>query len=138
MNMNFTASMVYGLSFDSYKEEVIYQSSKQSKKKPDIDAAICHKLEGDALKDALFVIDNIRENKMKIKWSSGTTWSVQYKRKHVCDLRIDRGSLIIGPVSDVLATRIKNMSRDQESIGQLIEALRVSVTGVREAFVLTH
>ena len=138
MNINMTASMVYGSSFDNYKAEVIHQSYVQSNTKPDIDGAVCHKLEGDALKDALFVIDNIRENKMKIVWSSGNTWSVKYRRKHVCDLRIEKDSLSIGPVNDVLATRVRNMSNNQESIEQIIEALRNSIAGSKEAFVLSH
>ena len=138
MNTTITASMIYGSSFDSYKEEIIHQSYKLERTRPEIEMAICHKLEGDALKDALFVIDNIRENKMKIKWSAGNTWSVQYKRKHVCDLTIEKGILNIGPVSDVLSTRVKRMSHNQESIEQLIDALRDSMTGAKESFVLSH
>jgi len=138
MNMINTASMQHGLSFDSYKEDVIHRSYKQASTKPDINDVICHKLDGDALKDALFVIDNIRENKMKIKWSSVNTWAVKYRLKHVCNLKIEKDSLSIGPVNDVLATRVKRMSNNQESIAQLIDALRDSMTGQKEAFVLSH
>ena len=138
MNMYTTASMLYGSSFDSYKEEIMHQSYKQLTSKPDINDVICYKLDCNALKDALFVIDNIRENKMKIKWSSVNTWAVTYRRKYVCDLRIHNGSLSIGPVSDVLATRVKTMPKTQESIGQFIDALRDSMNGGQEAFVLSH
>ena len=138
MNMIFTASMLQEVSFDSYKEEVVHQSYKQARTKPNINDVICHKLDGDALKDALFVIDNIRENKMKIKWTSVNTWSVKYRFKHVCDLKITKESLSIGPVNDVLATRVKRMSNNQESITQLIDALRDSMTGPKEAFVFSH
>jgi len=130
--------MLHGVSFDKYKEEVVHQSYKQEKTKPDIIDVICHKLDGDALKDALFVIDNIRENKMKIKWASVNTWAVKYRHKHVCDLKIEKDSLSIGPVNDVLATRVKRMSQNQESIANLIDALRDSMTGPKEAFVLSH
>ena len=97
-----------------------------------IDDVICHYLDGPALKEALFVIDNIREHKMKIKWSAMNVWSVWYKRKHVCDLRIDKDSLHIGPVSDVLAIRITNMSYDHDSLNRLIGSLRDSIAGVAE------
>ena len=126
------------LSTIKYPEENINISYDQRITRPDIDTVVCYKLGGDALKDALFVIDNIRENGMKIKWDSLDTWSVKYKRKHVCDLMIKNGSLIIGPVNDVLATRVKTMSHNQESIEQLIEALRETMTGSKEAFVLAH
>jgi len=138
MNTIFTASMLHGLSFDSYKEEVIHQSYKQASTKPNINDVICHRLDGDALKDALFVIDNIRENKMKIKWSAVNTWAVTYRFKHVCDLKIEKDSLSIGPVNDVLATPVKRMSHDQECIVLLIDTLRDSMTGAQEAFVLSH
>ena len=102
-----------------------------------IDDVICHYLDGQALKEALFVIDNIREHKMKIKWSTVNVWSVWFKRKHVCDLRIDKDSLHIGPVNDVLGIRITNMSYDHDSLNRLIEALRDSITGTQEP-VLAH
>jgi len=69
---------------------------------------------------------------MKIKWSSVNIWSVQYKRKHVCDLRIGKGSLHIGQVSGVLAIRVTNMSYDRDSINRMIEALRDSIVRVQE------
>ena len=120
------------------REETMQSSKDQLRTRPEIDNVVCFILDGDALKNALFVIDNILENKMKIKWTAVNTWSVQYKRKHVCDLRIENDFLSIGPVNDVLATRVLSMSHNQESIEQLIDALRNSITGAKEAFVLSH
>ena len=138
MNMTITVGIVPGLSFDNFKEDEIHQSYKQASTKPYINDVICHILDGDALKDALFVIDNISENKMKIKWSSVNTWAVKYRHKHVCDLKIENDSLSIGPVNDVLATRVRRISNNQENIVQLIDALRDSITGAKEALVLSH
>ena len=138
MNMNFTDNMIYGSTLTSYKDEILHKSCEQSIAKPGINDVICHKLDGDALKNALFVIDNILENRMQIKWSAVNTWSVKYKRKQVCDLRIESDTLSIGPVNDVLATSVKNMSYNQESIAQLIDALRDSITDTKETLVLSH
>jgi len=107
--------------------------SQQAEKRPSIDDVICHAVDGEMLKEALFVIDNIRENKMKIKWSSVNMWSVTYRRRHVCDLIIENGSLTIGPVSGVLATRVKAASKNRESMEKLIAALRYSIAGEQEA-----
>jgi len=99
----------------------------QKRTHPKIDDIVCHYLDGEALKEALFIIDNIIEHNMKIKWSSVNVWTVEYKRKHVCDLTIQNGVLNIGKVNDVLATRVKNMTHDRESLIELIEALRNSI-----------
>ena len=109
---------------------------EQATSRPKIDDVICHYLDGENQKDAFFVIDNIRENKMKIKWSSVNTWSVSYKRKHVCDLRISKDYLTIGPVSEVLAIRVKNMSYNRENMKRLVDALRSSITGPQEAYAM--
>jgi len=104
----------------------------QKKAKPQIDDVICKYLDGESLKEAVYIINNIREHDMKIKWSAYNVWTVSYKRKHVCELRIDKGSLHIGQVSGVLAIRVTSMSYDRESINRMIEALRDSIAGVRE------
>ena len=98
------------------RRETFVKAYEQPERKPKIDDIVCHYLDGEALKDALFIIDNIREHDMKIKWSAINVWSVQYKRKHVCDLRIENDSLHIGQVSGVLAIRVTNMSYDHESL----------------------
>jgi len=100
--------------------------------RPSIDEVICHYLDGETLKEALFIIDNIRENNMKIKWTSINVWSVLYKRKHVCDLCIGNDSLSIGPISGVLATRVESASYEQKNIMQMIGALRSSVISMQE------
>jgi len=138
MDISIMASMLNRSSFDKYREEAIHQSYKQANTRPDINDVVCHTLDGNALKDALFVIDNILENKMKIKWSSVNTWAVRYRFRHVCYLKIEKDSLSIGPVNDVLATRVKRMSHNQENIVHLIETLRDSMTGAKEALVLSH
>jgi len=104
----------------------------QKKTKPQIDDVICQYLDNETLKDALYIINNIREHGMKIKWSSYNVWTVKYKQKFVCDLKIDKGSLHIGKVSGVLAIRVTNMSYDRESLNRLIEALKGSVKGTYE------
>jgi len=108
----------------------------QATSRPKIDDVICHYLEGEKEKDAFFVVDNIRDNKMKIKWFSPNTWAVTYRRKHVCDLTIANGILNIGPVSEVLATRVKNMSYNKENMKRLVDALTSSITGPQEAYAI--
>jgi len=102
----------------------------------EIDSAVCHQLGGDTLKDALFIIDNIRENNMKITWSSYNVWSVQYKRRHVCDLSIENGSLVIGKVSEALITRVKEKSHNKENMMQLLDAMLNSTPDAQEAYAL--
>ena len=119
----FSASELSGV-----KAETSLSVQAQPETRPDIVAVICHSLDGEKLKDALFIADNIRENKMKIKWSSINTWSVKYKGKHVCDLRIENGSLRIGQISDILATRVKYMTSDFERMKRLVDTLRNATT----------
>ena len=110
----------------------------QLRTRPAIDDIICHYLDGEALKDALFIIDNICQHGMKIKWSSVNKWAVQYRRRHVCYLSIENDSLIIGQVSDILAKRVKYMANDLENMKQLIEVFRNSMADAQEAsFALT-
>ena len=95
----------------------------QMRHRPNIETAICQTIEGDAQKEALFIIDNIRDNKMKIKWSSVNVWTVKFRGRHVCDLTVVHGSLRIGHVSDVLATRVKHTSNDFEQAKRLLDAI---------------
>ena len=112
------------------------QSHNQLRSRPSIDDVICHNLEGETLKEALFIIDNIRENKMKIKWSAINVWSVEYKRKHVCDLRIENGNLIIGKLSDILITHVKELSYDPQTANPLFDALIDLANGDRKALAM--
>ena len=102
--------------------------------KHNIDTVICHSLDGSALKEALFVIDNIRENKMKIKWFSVNVWTVRYKGRYVCDLRIENGALIIGEISGVLATRVKTVPHSPVTVERFMNALRDSLTAGQKAY----
>jgi len=109
-------------------------ADEQFETKSKIDDVVCHSLDGEALKEALFVIDNIRENKMKIKWFSVNVWTVRYKGRYVCDLRIEKDSLVIGEISGVLATRVKTMPHSPESVERFINALRESITVGQRAY----
>jgi len=120
------------LMLSAERNEAMVNAHMQIKTRPKIDDVVCHQLDGDTLKEALFIIDNIREHKMKIKWSSVNVWLVSYRGKHVCDIRIGNDSLHIGQVSGVLAIRVTNMSYDRESLNRLIEALRDSISGAQE------
>ena len=136
MSMFISTALFSGAKFNAYNDTETPSAHEQLKTRPRIDDVICHNLEGDTLKEALFVIDNIRENKMKIKWSSINVWSVQYKRKHVCDLRISNGNLVIGKVSDILITRVKNMSYNPHTANPLLDALIDLVNGEKEAYAM--
>ena len=114
--------------------DALHTADEQLKNKPAIDDVICFNLDGEALKDALFVIDNIRENKMKIKWFSVNVWTVRYKGRYVCDLRIENDSLVIGEISGVLTTRVKTMPHSQENVERFINALRDSITVGQRAY----
>jgi len=116
---------------DEHREkqlETNLSAPAQMRDHPDIVDAICQNLDGDALKDALFIVDNIRENKMKIKWSSVNKWVVKYRNRHVCYLRVEQGSLKIGQISDILVTHVKSMTYDFENTKRLIEIIRNSMT----------
>ena len=71
--------------------ETKHHHNRQTDTRPKIDDAVCHFLDGDALKDALIFIDRIRDSKMKIKWSSVNEWSVYKGFKHICDIKIAKG-----------------------------------------------
>jgi len=132
MITGYNENLCYKPVLNSITDTDIHLAQEQVNSKPGIDNVICHALDGEALKEALFIIGNIRENKMRIKWSAVNVWSVRYKFKHVCDLSISKNSLVIGPVNDVLATRVKNMSYTHENISWLIDALRNPVKDTQE------
>jgi len=99
----------------------------QEENRPEIDTIICQNLDGVALKNALFIVDNIRENKMKIKWSSVNVWTVTFRGRHVCDLTVMHNALRIGHVSDILATRVKRMTNDFEYTKRFVDAFTSSM-----------
>jgi hypothetical protein len=136
MNASDIPGTFYGIHSESILDRIEEGSKqpahKQMDTKPAIDDVVCHYLDGEMLKDALFIIDNIRDHKMKIKWSSINVWSVWYKRKHVCDLMIANSSLCIGPVSGVLVTRVPNVSQNPEKMRLIISALRNPLVSEQE------
>jgi len=133
MNTYVTPDMSTGIIINGEQAGTKPTYHEQLDTRPAIDDVICHYVDGKALKDALFIVDNIREHKMKIRWTAVNVWTVQYKRKHVCDLRIENGTLRIGQVSGILATRVTNMSKNTENMEWLIDALRNPVAGTQEA-----
>ena len=106
---------------------------EQLRSRPEIDDVVCHYLDGSTLKDALYIIDNIREHKMKIKWSSINVWSIWYRRKHVCDLSIKNDALHIGKVNGILEIRVTDMLYSPESVRRLILSLRDSIASRQES-----
>jgi len=130
------SGLLQGVTYDETNAAATPPSHEQLKTRPDIEDVICHNLEGDTLKEALFIIDNIRENRMKIKWSSVNVWSVQYKRKHVCDLSLKNGNLIIGKISDILVTRVKNLTYNTVTTNPMFDALLDLVNGEQEAYAM--
>ena len=111
-----------------YTEETKHTSPEQVSARPDIDDVVCHLLEGNALKDALVFIDNIRANRMKIKWSSVNVWSVHYKHKHVCDIRLEKGSWSVSKISEQINTQGEYFPNNSERMIWMSRALRDSIT----------
>ena len=109
-------------------EETKHTSPEQVSARPDIDDVICHLLEGNALKDALVFIDNIRANRMKIRWSSVNIWSVHYRHKHVCDIRLEKGSWSVSQISERINTRVDYFPNNSERMIWLSRALKDSIT----------
>ena len=132
MNTQDITTMVFGKVLDN-TENARLTPIAQMETRPSIDNVVCHALDGEALKDALFIIDNIREHDMKIKWSSLNKWAVRYRRRHVCYLSIENGSLVIGHVGDILAKRVKYMAYDLENMKRLVDVFRNSMSDTQEA-----
>jgi len=136
MNTYETTALLNGMML-THTEDAKPTPNEQKSTRPAIDNVICHYLDGEALKDAFFIIDNIREHEMKIKWSSVNKWAVKYRRRHVCYLSIENGSLVIGRVSDILAKRVKYMAYDLENMKRLVDVFRNSMTEAQESYALT-
>jgi len=110
-----------------YTEETKHTSTEQVSARPNIDDVVCHLLDGDALKDALVFIDNLRANKMKIRWSSVNVWSVHYKHKHVCDIRLEKGSWSVSQISEHINTQEDYFLYSAERMILLSHALEDSI-----------
>ena len=126
MNTNIAHSLIQLLKLDRKIDTTIAPAHEQMMTNPEIDDVICHYLDGGTLKEALYIIDNIREHKMRIKWSSINLWTVRYRRKHVCDLSIKNDALHIGKVNGILEIRVTDMLYSPESLRRLIISLKNS------------
>jgi len=126
MNTNIAPGLTRLLKLDGKTDMTIAPAHEQMTTKPEIDDVICHYLDGGTLKEALYIIDNIREHKMRIKWSSINLWTVRYRRKHVCDLSIKNDALHIGKVNGILEIRVTDMLYSPESLRRLIISLKNS------------
>ena len=113
-------------------EETKHTSPEQVSARPNIDDVVCHLLEGNALKDALVFIDNIRANRMKIRWSSVNVWSVHYKHKHVCDIRLEKGSWNVSQISEHINTQEDYFPNSSERMIWLSRELKDSITEDRQ------
>jgi len=104
----------------------------QERSKPNIEDAISYYLDEDALKDAQIFIDKIIANKMKIKWSSVNIWSVFYKRKHACDIRVENGSWNVTLASHHLVPEVYR-PKTSENMKWLVASLKNAITSPRKA-----
>ena len=105
----------------------------QRDERPEIDEVICNTLEGNALKDALNFVDNIRASKMKIEWSSINVWSVHRGMKHIMDIRIANGTWHLTLLLDHANSGAAQLSTEMEGVRKLINSLKHSVSSPREA-----
>jgi len=105
----------------------------QNHTKPDIDEAVCHTLEGDALKEALNFIDNIRASKMKIEWSSVNVWAVYRGFSHVMDIQVANNTWNITLLLNHATSGASYFSSEREGVRRLINSLKNSVGHQREA-----
>ena len=111
---------------------------EQLNSRPNIDDVVCHYLDGETLKKALHFIDNLYSNGMKIRWSDVNVWSVHYRRKHICDVAIERGVLKVHQISAVAETQRDQDVYDTESMMNMLSILRNSLSGHREAYAVSH
>ena len=109
-------------------------SWRQKKVRPRIENVMCHLLDGAALKDALTFVEKIRTNGMKIKWTSVNTWRVTFKRKHVCDIIIDKGSWSVNYVSEYICSRESYIPYSPSRMRCKLEALKNVVLGTQPAY----
>jgi len=111
-----------------FVDETRHLSAEQVNAHPEIDDVVCHLLEGNELKDALIFIDNVRANRMKIRWSAVNVWSVYYKHMHVCDIRLEKGSWSVSQNSEHIDGRVYYFSDSSECMIWLARELKGTVT----------
>jgi len=128
MNDHVTTNAAFMSFAPRYSNETRHSSIEQVNARPEIDDVVCHLLEGDALKDALILIDNVRANRMKIRWSSVNVWSVYHKHMHVCDIRLEKGSWSVNLFSEYYNARVYYFSDNSECMIWLARELKDTVT----------
>ena len=133
MNTHIAPGLLSGIMLREEGKGPKASAYRQLMNRPEIDDVICHYLDGETLKEALIVIDNIRAGGMKIRWSSVNVWSVLYKRRHVCDIILSNGKWSIHQVCEYNNTCECYKSYDPESMKRLIGALRDSLIGAHTA-----
>jgi len=133
MNAEITPGVLSGFVLSIAIENANPKNHEQQILQPKIDDVVCHFLDGEVLKEALYFIDNVRKSKMKIRWSAVNVWSVLYKRRRVCDIRIRNGSWSIRQVYVDPYTHECYRLYDPESMKRLISTLKDSISGTQEA-----
>ena len=111
-----------------FYDETRYLSTEQVSARPEIDDVVCHLLEGETLKDALIFIDNVRANKMNIRWTAVNVWSVYLKHTHVCDIRLESGSWSVSQISKHINARKDHTPGSSECMIWLVRDLKDSAT----------
>ena len=106
--------------------------------RPGINDVVCHYLDGETLKKALHFIDNVYADGMKIKWSNVNVWSVHYKRKHICDIAIERGVLKVHQISNNTDAQNAQFVYDTESMKRVTSVLRNVLFGNQEIYQASH
>ena len=128
MNDHVTTNAAFMSFAPRFNDKTRYLSTEQVNARPEIDDVVCHLLEGDALKDALIFIDNVRANRMKIRWSSVNVWSVYYKHMHVCDIRLEKDSWSLSQTGENYNARVYYFSDSSECMIWLARELKDTVT----------
>ena len=133
MNQVVTANL--GLMNQNMRDEdARYFYKMQIENRPEIDDVICQLLDGSALKEALIFIDNVRANRMKIKWSSVNVWSVSYRGKHICDIMVECGSWSVSHVNEYLSSQEGYVPYSTESKKWLVATLKNAITGSQKNY----
>lgn len=73
------------------ERKVIKMSDYQKQKavKPEVEAVAAEILEGDELNSLLDFVRFLRDNKLTPRWASSNSWTIRYKNKGLCYIKID-------------------------------------------------
>ena len=100
----------------------------------DIDTVMCNDLKGRTMKEALNFIDDIRSNKMKIKWLSDNVWSVQYKRKHIFDIKIEDGTWSVARICEKMNSQESFIRYCSENMKWLVGNVKNAIKGPQRSY----